>query len=192
MKADPRKLIKAHYRTLRDQRTNKARWQDYAVFLGVPGFVAAIALIFGLELTGGVSTALLTTAGILSAFFFGVMLQVAERALEWADQPPQPGKDTDWQADFLREIAANAGYASVVSIVTAAVFVGALIAENSEVALTLLSAVGIALAIHLALMLFMVLSRIYALITDRLDGAKVGGLTGVVHPLPERKAGTGS
>lgn len=192
MKADPRTLIKAHYKTLRDYRTGDARWQDYVVFIGIPTLVGLLGLTVGLKLPAGASTALLTTAGILSAFFFGVMLQVAERALEWTDSRPTPGKETDWQADFLREIAANAGYASVVSIVTAAVFVGALVAKKSDLPLVLLSGLGLALAVHLALMLFMVLTRIYALIVDRLDDAQVGGPTGVVTPLPDRKTGSGS
>jgi hypothetical protein len=190
MKANPWKLVQAHYRTLRDYRTAEKRWRDYALFLGVPALVFVGCMLLGATLPKGASTALLTTAGVLTAFFFGVMLQVAQRGMEWADQHPEPGAETTWQTKFLQEIAANAGYASLVSIVTAAVFVGALIATANWL-LVLLSSLGLALAAHLAIMVAMVLTRIYALTTDRLTEAEVGGPTGSVTHLHDRKSNSG-
>jgi hypothetical protein len=190
MKANPWKLIQQHYRTLRDHRTDEVRKRDWALFVGVPVLVFIACLLLDLHLPKGASTALLTTAGVLTAFFFGVMLQIAGRALEWADRQPPTGPETSWQAQFLQEIAANAGYAALISILAAAAFVGSLIASGST-ALTILSSLGIALAIHLALMLSMVLTRVYALTVNRLTNARVGGPSGGnVTPLPERKTGT--
>lgn len=189
MKANPWKLIQQHYRTLRDYRTDEVRKRDWALFVGVPLVVFVVCLCLGLHLPKGASAGLLTTAGVLTAFFFGVMLQIAGRALEWADGKPPVGPETSWQAQFLREVAANAGYATLVSILAAAVFVGALVATGST-ALTVLSSLGIALAMHLALMLSMVLTRIYALTVNRLTDARVGGPLGSVTRLPERKTAT--
>jgi len=189
MKANPWKLIQQHYRTLRDYRTEELRKRDWGLLVGVPVIVFIGCVLLHLRLPKGASVGLLTTAGVLTAFFFGVMLQVAGRALEWADSRPPVGPETSWQAQFLQEIAANAGYATLVSILVAAVFVGALIATGST-ALTILSSLGIALAIHLALMLSMVLTRVYALIVNRLTDARVGGASGNVTPLPGRQTGT--
>jgi hypothetical protein len=189
MKANPWKLIQQHYRTLRDYRTEEVRRRDWALFVGVPVVVFIVCLLLDLHLPKGASIGLLTTAGVLTAFFFGVMLQIAGRALEWADSRPPVGPETSWQAQFLQEIAANAGYAALVSILAAAVFVGALI-STGPTALTLSSSFGIALAVHLALMLSMVLSRVYALTVNRLTDARVGGPSGNVTRLPERKTGT--
>lgn len=188
MKANPWKLIKDHYRTLRDYRTDEVRKRDWALFIGVPGVVFLLCLVLGLHLPEGASIGLLTTAGVLTAFFFGVMLQVAQRALDWADGKPRVGPETSWQARFLQEIAANAGYATLISILVAAVFAGALIATNSTLS-TILSSLGVALSIHLALMLSMVLTRIYALTTNRLTDARVGGPKGKVHHIAQRKSG---
>lgn len=189
MKANPWKLIQQHYRTLRDYRTEEVRKRDWALFVGAPVIVLVACIWLRLHLPKGASVGLLTTAGVLTAFFFGVMLQIAARALEWLDERPPVGPETSWQAQFLQEIAANAGYAALVSVLAAALFVGSLIATGST-ALTVLSSLGIALAVHLALMLSMVLTRVYALTVNRLTDARVGGRSGKVTPLPERKTGT--
>jgi hypothetical protein len=171
MKANPWQLIRAHYRTLVIYPTKERRNRDYLLFWGVPSlsFVACIAL--GVSLPGEASAGLLTTAGLLSAFFFGVMLQVAERALDWADSKPVSGPDTTYQAKFLREIAANAGYASLVSIAAASVFAVTILAQKSMTA-TFFSSLGIALGVHLVLLLSMVLGRVFGLIDDRLTDAE--------------------
>lgn len=191
MKATPWKLIQAHYRTLRDARTDEARWQDYALFIGVPAVVLVTCALIGVKLPHGASAGLLTATGVLTAFFFGVMLQIAERAMDWADNAPEPGKQTTWQVNFLKQIAANAGYACLISIAAAAVFVVALVAKSSLL-LIASSSVGLALAVHLALLLSMVLNRVYALITRRLKSALVGGPKGTVHHLHEHNTGSGT
>jgi hypothetical protein len=188
MKANPWKLIQEHYRTFRDYRTDEVLKRDYALFVGVPVVLLAVCLFWNLKLPKGACAGLLTTAGVLTAFFFGVMLQIAETAMDWADSHPPRGSETSWQARFMQEIAANAGYASLVSILTAGVFVGALIAKGT--ALVALSSLGIALSVHLAIMLSMVLTRVYALTTNRLRKARISGDGGNVTPLPERKTGS--
>jgi hypothetical protein len=190
MKANPWQLIRAHHRTFVAYPSGDRKIQDYALFWGLPLLIFIVCLALHATLPKGASTALLTTAGILTAFFFGVMLQVSQRSLEWAERGPEPGADTTWQAQFLQEIAANAGYASLISVVAAAIFVGALIA-TAEWLLVILSAAGLALAVHLALLVPMVLTRIYALTTDRLDEAQVGGSPGNVTHIHERKSGSG-
>jgi len=186
MKASPWQLVVAHYRTLRDRRTDESRWQDYVLFLLFPALVYAGFCVLRVRLPEGAAAGLLTAAGVLSAFFFGVMLAVAQRSLDWADTRPPRGKDTAWQADFLTEIAANAGYAGLVSIAVAAVLVSVLVTSGE--AAVLLSCLALALSLHLALMLGMVLARIYAITANRLVKAKADGPTGTVTPLRDRDA----
>lgn len=183
MKADPSELVRAHYKTLVDQRTGKVRVLDYIVFWGAPLAVGGACLLVEVRLVAGVSVGLLTVMGLLSAFFFGAMLQVAERAMDWADQGAAPSADTSRQAIFLGEIGANAGYASLICILTAAVFVAASAVKHT--ALLILSALGLGLAVHVVLMLLMVMVRIYALSNQRLTDVRTGQAT--VTPLPERR-----
>lgn len=190
MKANPWQLIRAHYSTFVAYPSGDRRYQDYALFWGLPMLVFVACLLLGATLPKGASMALLTTAGVLTAFFFGVMLQIAQRAMEWAERGPAPSTETTWQAEFLQQIAANAGYASLISIVAAAVFVGALIA-TAQWLLVVLSSAGLALATHLALLVAMVLTRIYALTTDRLVNAETGVTEGNVTHINNRKSGSG-
>jgi hypothetical protein len=189
MKASPLKLIRGHYSTLVDYQTKKQRLRDHLLFEGVPALVVIGCLITGLDMPTAASAGLLTVAGVLSAFLFGVMLQVAERAFDWSDSNPEQGPDTSRHAIFLTQISANAGYAALVSIAVSTVFVVAAFAKNT--ALEISSAIGLGLATHLMLVLLMVVSRLFALTQERLDNARTGYAAPVTH-LPTRKTGTGA
>jgi hypothetical protein len=118
------------------------------------------------------ATALLTATSLLSALLFGVMLQISGRAMDWADSKPEPGKSTSDHAQYLEELAANAGYASLVCIVDAIVFVVA--ATASKRLLEAASGIGLALGAHLVLVLLMVMKRVFALTQERLIKARTG------------------
>src|SRR5690349_7455092 len=94
LKANPWSIISAQHRTYVDAATDRARWQDYLLFDGSPLVVAALSIAFHLKLSVGASAGLLSASALLSALLFGVMLQVAERAMDWADDPPEPGRET--------------------------------------------------------------------------------------------------
>lgn len=187
MKANPTVLIRAHYATLVDARTGRARPWDHLLFEGLPLIALGSALAVQVELSTEVSAGLLTVTGLLSAFFFQTMLQVAQRSMEWADEEPGPGPDTSRRANFLAQISANAGYAALVSLTTSAVFVCASVATGS-LALRLLSSLGIALAVHLVLVLLMVVVRVFAITTERLTDTRTGHKSKVT-PLPRRRVG---
>ena len=139
---------------------------------GLPVALGVGCGIAGVKLPVGASVGLLTVAGLLGAFLFGVMLQASQRALDWADSTPPPGPATSRHAQFMSQLAANSGYASLVSLVTSAVFVVA--AVVSHTALIIFTALGLALALHMVLVLFMVMRRVYALTQDRLTQAETG------------------
>jgi hypothetical protein len=172
MKADPRGIVRAHRRTYVDARTGNRRWQDYAILEVLPIAVLVGCVIGNVRVATAASVGLLTVAGLLSAFLFGVMLQISERALDWSDSSPMPGPETSAHATYLSELAANSGYASLVSIVAAGVFVVSSV--GSGWVLRISSAIGLALAVHLALILFMVMKRVFALTQQRLNRARTG------------------
>jgi hypothetical protein len=172
MKADPRRIIQAHRRTYIDARTGNRRWQDHAVLEGVPIAVGVGCIVGNVRLEEMASVGLLTVSGLLSAFLFGVMLQVSERALDWSDSRPVPGPETSAHATYLVELSANSGYASLVAILAAAIFV--VPSFSSGWVLRISSAVGLALAVHLVLILAMVMKRVFALTEQRLNRARTG------------------
>jgi hypothetical protein len=155
-----------------DAQTGKGRWQDYLTLEVAPVIVGAACLAVDVRLGAGASAGLLTVTALLSVFLFTLMLQMSERAMDWADSRPPPGPDTSAHAIYLEELAANAGYASVVCIMAAVTFVIA--GVGSGWALRIASALGLALSGHLALVLMMVMKRVFALTQDRLNRARTG------------------
>jgi hypothetical protein len=172
LKASPWPLISAHYSTYTDARTGAPRWQDHGVFEVIPLLVLIGCIVREVELGTIASAGLLTASSLLSALLFGVMLQVSERAMDWADSHPTPSKATTDHARYLKELAANAGYASLVCIAAAIVYVVA--ATTSGWTLRIASALGLAIGVHLTLVLLMVMKRVFALTQERLNRAQTG------------------
>lgn len=188
LKISPWPLIRAHHHTYVDVRTKRPLVRDYVLLDAVPLGLGAVAAVLDLKLTTAASGALLAASGLLAALLFGVMLQISQRAIDWADKPPDPSKDTTEHAIFLREIAANAGYASLVCIAAAISYVFATISthERREIA----SAIGIGLGAHLVLVLMMVMKRVFALTEERLTQVHTGAHRAAASPR-RRAAGRG-
>lgn len=190
MKIDPTRLITAHLATLVDASTGKARWQDYALFYGIPVAALGVGLGTNAVLSTEAAAGLLTVAGLLGAFLFGVLLQTSERAMDWADSEPARGPETSRHATFLGEIAANAGYASLVAIVSSVFFVVASVSEGRIANIS--TSVGLAVGLHTLLVLVMIIVRIFALTQGRLNKARTNPghrTTGTVTPLDKRRTG---
>jgi hypothetical protein len=171
VKANVKRLVAAHYGTLVDVNTGRHRWQDHMLFEGVPVIVGAASFLLGVTIPSSASVGLLTVAGLLSAFLFGVVLQVSQRAMEWSDTA-LPGPRASRHATLLGEMAANAGYAALVCIAAAVAFTVVAASPNTEP--VLLSAVGLAIAVHLVMVLMMVVTRIFAITEQRLIEGRTG------------------
>lgn len=183
MKASVRKLVVAHYATYVDARTGKQEPGDHLVFEVLPLLLLAGCWATGVTIPAAASAGILVVAGLLSAFLFGVMLPIADRAAELASDPPPRDEESTQYVLFLGELSANSGYASLVSFVTAAVFVAAS-AVTGHTASVILCAVGFALLLHLGLVMGMVISRVFAVTQNRLDRART---TGTVTQLPRHR-----
>jgi hypothetical protein len=173
VKASPVRLARAHYRTYVNAGTGKRLWRDDVVFEGLPAGLFLGCLLSGVKIPAAASVGVLTVAGLLSAFLFAVMLQMSQRAMDWADQPPERGQKVHELAVFMEETSANAGYASLVSILTAVAFVVASVVSREV--LVVFTALGLALALHMALMMLLVLSNVFALTQNRLTAARTKG-----------------
>jgi hypothetical protein len=171
-KADPRAIIRAHWRTLADARTGRPMLRDWLEFTVPPLLVGGLCGAFDVQLGATASAGLLTVTGLLSAFLFGVVVQMSSRAMEFADRRPVPSRATSDHATFVEELAANAGYAFLVSVAAAVVFV--LTAITTHLALRVTSAIGLAITVHLAMVLLMVVKRVFALTQQQLQQARSG------------------
>jgi hypothetical protein len=171
-KADPREIIRAHRRTYVDVRTGRPLLRDRVVFEVLPVAAAILCLIYHVVLSAGASAGLLAVSGLLGALLFGVVVQLSGTAIDLADSQPEPGPATSAYATYLQELAANASYASLTCITAAIIFVVASI--GSGWTLRISSAVGLGLSAHLALVLAMVMKRVFALTEERLRRARTG------------------
>lgn len=185
-KINPWNIIRAQHETYVDVNSGRGRVRDYILFDGLPILVFAFCLWRDVRLSAGASNALLTASGLLAALLFGVMLQISDRAMGWADSSPEPSKATTDHARFLRELAANSGYASLVCIAAAIAYVIA--STTGHAKLEVASAFGLALGSHVALVLLMVMKRVFALTEERLTRARTGADRTVV-PHKRRKTG---
>jgi hypothetical protein len=171
-KAGPWVIVSAHWRTYVDARGGTPRVRDWVEF-GLPPLVAGgLSYYAHVKLSTAASAGLLTVSGLLGAFLFGVITQISNRAMDLAEEKPEPGSATTAHARNLGELAANAGYAGLVCITAAAVFVVASV--SSHLWLRISSAVGLALAVHLGMTLLMVMRREFALTQERLSRVETG------------------
>lgn len=189
MKALPVRLIRAHYATLVNANTGKPDWDDWVAFLFFPAVVLGVCIWRQTRLPVAASVGLTTVCGLLSAFLIGVVLQASQRAMDLADSKEQASQAMTRHADFVRQIAANAGYASLVSFVAAGVFVVA--AVTSKDVLLWASSVGLAMTAHLAASLLMVLQRVYALTEGQLNRATTGANVEHLHHHKGRRTNAG-
>jgi hypothetical protein len=172
MKANPWVIVRAHYRTYIDANTGKVRWQDWAAFTFVPLAVLAGCVAGNVKLDSGPIGGLIAVSGLLSVFLFGVITQISGRAMDWADSGPVPSRETTQHATALEELAANAGYASLVCITDAIVFIVA--SFGSGWTLRVCTGIGLAIGAHMVLVLFMVMRREFLLTQARLNRAQSG------------------
>jgi hypothetical protein len=187
-KIDIRNIIRAHRQTYSDVRTRRRRIRDSLLIEGMPVAVLVACLSLGVRVDRPTAVGLLTVSGLLSALLFGVMLQVSDRAMSWAESDPEPNRSTSERADFLKQLAANAGYASLICVLSAMTYVAISIpsgwATRWEWPTTLGSAFGIALGAHLVLVILVVMKRVFALTESELNHAR----TGADRPIGRRKA----
>ena len=169
-------------------RTGELRWQDRLTFDGFPVVVFGLIVGFDVQLDSGASAGLLTVTGLLSVFFFTVVLQLSARAMDLADDRPDPGPATSQHAIYLEELAANAAYASLVCIFAAVVFVVASISSHTPWVLRISSGLGLAIGAHLVLVLMMVMKRVFALTEERLRRARTGADLPAEPAQPRRRA----
>ncbi len=171
-KIDPRRMVVVHFRSLVDARTDRSRVQDYAWLLALPAVVGIGCGVADVRLPVAASAGLLTVAGLLGAVLLGLMLQVGDRASAFADARPTPSEETSSRARYLLELTANAGYASLVSIVAAIAFVVSSVTQATS--LRVASAIGLCVGSHLLLTMTMVMKRWFALTEAALDDAATG------------------
>jgi hypothetical protein len=187
MKFVPTRLVKAHYGTFVDARTETVHLPDFVVALVPPLLAGAGVIIAGLNVNETVSGGVLTASGLFAAFLFGAMLQVSARAVEWVDRKPKRGPQTTQTATNLEELAANAGYASLMAVLAAVFFLVCSATKGQETINTVALAFGVAIGLHMIIMLVMVMNRVFLMTQSQLIEARTGGGSGEIMLVDDRE-----
>ncbi|BBZ80037.1 hypothetical protein MANY_53740 [Mycolicibacterium anyangense] len=158
-KASVRPVVRAHFDTLRDDRSGEIRMLDLVLFAGVP-VVAGLALgIFEFRMKD--TAAVLAGLAVFTALLFGLVIFVFQLRVQIKDD----GRDRDRPrlASLIDETFANVTYSVVIGIVTTVVgVVAAAMADKDAGAPIWISAVLAALGLHLVLTILMCLKRVHS------------------------------
>jgi hypothetical protein len=137
-------------------------------------------VVTGVDLSGSVGD-LLAAVALLAAFLFALLVQISERAAEWADEHPPPGSRTSRHATLLEELAVNTAYAAVIAALVAL----GLVAYDVNIGLDrwvslvwprrVLASAILAGLLHLLVSMALVLRRVLLLTQIRLRAARTGG-----------------
>ena len=156
----PRMIVTEHVRALAGSDDRLSPLDLVRQYL-LPVAIGGAAVTWG-DATINVNTAaaLLTVGGIFAAFTFQLALGIHTQALAYASERPEPGERTSKRSEALRMLAANAGYASLVSMLASIAALGAGIVERG-VPESIAVGATITVFVHLSIVLLLVLRRVF-------------------------------
>lgn len=172
-KVDPSPIIAGHLATIADD-TGHRHPRDLLEQFVVPVIAAVATGVAGVEVSAQTGIAVLTLAGLFSAFLFQLTIQLLDRAASWAESRPRPSPSTSRYADLLGELSANAAYASLVSAATATAALAVAVSSDGWQE-RLLAAVTVGLLVHLGVTLLLVAQRVFLLTRAKLNEARTSG-----------------
>jgi hypothetical protein len=165
-------LFEVHRMSYKGVRSGGWKRRQLSLVVLLPLLSSVITALFGIRIAEPIAVGLLTVLGLMSALLFGVMIQVAQRAQEWADSRPTPGHRTSLYGEFLRELMGNAGWASLVALIASASYVW--VVASKGIVLQAASDVAILLSVYLIVLLFRVMASVFQLTDERIRAATTG------------------
>ena len=171
-KISPIKIIYTHYNSYINCNTKKIRWQDHMIFSCMPILSIILCFILQVKMQPVVISNFIIFTVMISAISFILMLYIANVAIDFLKTMPKKGVKTSSYAIYLEELSANAGYTFIMSLLTIFCFIMA--STNTNIILNIFSAFSIGLFIHIILILFMMIKRIFAFTVQHLNYARTG------------------
>jgi hypothetical protein len=167
----PWPLVREHFRSLRDDGGKLPR-AVVIVNVALPLALGVVALLFGFTLRA--SAGVIAGVSLLGAGLFGLLVRVFEMSSELANRARADGSAarTSRLAPIVKAFAANVGYASLVSILAAAILVAGDQFSSGEEMSRLWTALALALLVHLLTTFLLVLRRTYRVLESELQTAE--------------------
>lgn len=161
-KLSAKPILTDHLATLVDAGTGKPLLADYVEQYVLP---LMVGVLYFVATDGGmvvaVGAALTAASGLMTAYLLQLSISMYERSAAYADAMPPPTARTRDHSRLLDELAANAAYAALVSLITTGALIGVAITTRSVN--HVVSAVAISLLTHLGALVLLVLRRVFLL-----------------------------
>ena len=163
-------IMRGHLETLRDYSTGKLSVWDVVVFFLVPFVLGALGVRFGWGFSVEALNALLAAFAIFAGLLLNLLLLVYTFASEGFDH----GLLARVKARFIREVHSNIAYSVLVSVCIVVVALVAVVRLKSgssppERTGPYMTFVLVYLAVHFGATLLMILKRIHAMISEKLN-----------------------
>lgn len=166
MKISVGSILRDHWATLYDARSNRTNYVDIFVFYGVPiaGAIAAYSLGFKLKPDGyNVS---ITFFGIFLALLLNIQVAIFSIFLRKWDEPKdarlaeKQKQETSDRRKLLSELNANISYLTIVSSIALVAFLIFFVCEYKS---GIAPAIALAIYLHFILTFVMIVKRAHAL-----------------------------
>lgn len=185
-KINPWVIVRGHYKTFYDDRTEQSKPTDFAIVICLPLIVAGVPFVTGAALTS--TSGLLAAVSAMGGLLFFLLVFVLEKAADTAAASEDLALIDSRilrRVKVLQELTANVSYSVLITIAaTVVLMVGEFIPADGIAPLpgeaftvprqpAWLTALALALVTHLVITLLMVLKRVFNLTERELDLAKV-------------------
>ena len=173
MKIDVLPIIRDHFGTLRDARTEKYSVVDFALFYGLPLVSASVPFVWRIKLDDSFYSLSITFFGIFIALLLNVQVAIFGIFQRKWDRPEDDNlavlqnEKLEERRILLGELNANLSYMVLFSCISLVAF---LIFTVFNVMSVLIAAATVAIYIHFVLTLMMAVKRAHTLFQMEYEG----------------------
>ena len=169
---NPFPILGKHWRSV------QGAWPRYILLSLAPG---ALAWRLKAEVSPGTGAACITIAGLTSALFLQLSIQIVDRAATWSDSA-EPSEQTSLYAKHLDDLAANSAYGTLAAFLAAGM--GGWVSVTKSGLPEKLGSILLAISLgHLAMTVLLVCIRTYHYTIARTRDARTG-----VSPVARQRA----
>jgi hypothetical protein len=160
-------ILKDHFKTLRNQETNRISGGDIFTFIALPIIVSLIILyVIGFILDKDASSILITSLSVFSALLFNLLLLIYD--IVKREERVSNTKDSPLTAKLLREIYSNISFSILISVICVSVLLITLLNIKAIWFNQIISFFVYYLVIQFLLTIFMVLKRVHVLLSQEI------------------------
>jgi high-affinity Fe2+/Pb2+ permease len=165
-------IVVDHFNTLTNNKSGKIYIPDLIVFFCAPLVISGLLLFKGSVISNQLANVLVTSFSIFAALLFNLLLLVFDIADKYKPKNRSDEDLIDLESKnfkkVLREIYINVSFCILVSILSIILLIGFFIDYNAKLFLLFLSFIVYFLVFVFLLTLFMILKRVYTLLSKRM------------------------